>query len=191
MRLVFFGDSFTFGWGAPDYQADWDKMEFVPSPTAWPAQIAELLNCDYINLSCPGGSNQEILYCLRKFNRQADDFIVIQWSYDDRDFLVNAKGYDKVHPLINSKLNDRYYKVHSDHDMRYRSDLTIEYADLMLRGTPHLMLANNWYKRPIDRLIEDIEMDHCVDHWPDKHPGPETNRIWAALVAKMIKEKGP
>lgn len=190
MRLIFFGDSFTFGWGAPDCSANLDTMEFTPSPTAWPAQVAALLGCDYINTSSPGASNQEILYNLRKFDRQPDDFIVIQWSYDDRDMLVHSKGFDKIHPILVGKLYERYYKLHSDADMRYRSDLTIEHADLLLRGTRHLMLANNWYNRPIDRLIEDIEMDHCVDRWPDEHPGPETNRIWAALVADMIKRKG-
>lgn len=190
MRLVFFGDSFTFGWGAPDCHADFDNDVLIASPTAWPAQVAELLGCDYINMACPGGSNQEIFYHLRRYARQNDDFIVVQWSYDDRDFLLSERGIEKINPYITTKTVEQYYRLHCERDMQYRSDLIIEHAALLLSTSNHLMLANNWYNRDIDIYISGIEMDHCSDAWPDGHPGPETNKVWAALVAAMIKEGG-
>ena len=191
MRLVFFGDSFSYGQGYPDCKLNsYDDVK-APSQFGWCPQVADILSCEYLNNSYPASSNQQILHDLRKYSRQPDDFIVIQWSYADRDMILNPKGITQIIPNFTGKLFERYYQVHSDHDMNYRSDLAIEHAALLLRDHKHLMLSNNRFYRPVDSLITGFEMDHCMDAWEDGHPGPMTNIEWAALVANMIKEKGP
>lgn len=191
MRLVFFGDSFTYGQGYPDCRPKRYDEVLGPSQYGWAAQAASLLGCMYTNLSYPASSNQQILYDLKQFDIKRDDFIVIQWSYADRDMILNTKGITQIIPNFTGKLFERYYQVHSDYDMNYRSDLAIEHAALLLRDHKHLMLSNNRFYRPVDSLITGFEMDHCIDAWEDGHPGPMTNIEWAALVANMIKEKGP
>lgn len=190
MRLIFFGDSFTYGQGYPDCRPKaWDELD-APSNLNWVVQVSTILGYEYVNKSLPAISNQEILKTLREYDRRSDDFVVIQWSYADRDMLLSTNNIERITPWFTGKVYEKYYKLHSDYDMNYRSDLVIEHADLMLRDTPHLMLANNRYGRLIDKTIVSFEMDYCVDRWPDGHPGEETNRRWAALVADMIKERG-
>ena len=190
MRLVYFGDSFTFGQGYPDCQHTcWEDIG-DHSHENWAAQTAELLNVTYVNKAYPGLSNQEMFYMMRAFDFEPDDFIVVQWSYDDRDMLLNRTGIERVSPWMGNKISERYLKVHSDVDMAYRSDLVIEHCALWLKQ-PYLMLSNNKFNRAIDGLIRDHMMRHCIDRWADNHPGPETNKAWAALVAEWIKERGP
>lgn len=191
MRLVFFGDSFTYGQGYPDCKPKVYADVVGHSQFNWCSQTAEALSAVYVNKSYPASSNQQILHALRQFDRQPDDYIVIQWSYADRDMILEHNGLTQITPWFKGKVFERYYKLHNDYDMNYRSDLAIEHASLLLKGTSHLMLANNKYKRTIDNLFAGFEMDHCIDTWDDGHPGPNTNSIWAALVADLIKRGGP
>ena len=187
MRLIFFGDSFTFGQGYPDCQME---SEFPKhSRSNWPTIVAEELGVEYVNTSYFGSSNQEIFYKIRTFQIQPDDFFVIQWSYPDRDAIISKGTVQRIGYWKDDKINLQYFKAHTEQDTYRRGCMTIEHAALWLTYHKHdyIMLADNAYDSDVNLLILDNEMAHCVDQWPCKHPGHETNKIWAGRVLTHIK----
>ena len=189
MRLVFFGDSFTFGQGFPDCIArTWEEVD-QPSKLNWPAQVAEALQTVYINKSGPGMSNQEIFKTMREFDFEQGDLIIAQWSYLDRDMICHRNSIERIAPWGDEKLWVRYCKVHSDYDTARRAAMTIEHAALWLKH-PFLFFSDSLYDKPWDSLVLDYMMRCHRDSLEDGHPGIETNRAWAALVIDKIKERG-
>lgn len=71
MRLYFNGCSHTFGDDLSDRSL------------AWPALIAKQLNCDFLNDSASGGSNDRIMY---RTIKQVSEFdkVYIAWTYTSR-----------------------------------------------------------------------------------------------------------
>lgn len=187
MRLVFFGDSFTFGQGYPDCKVEPD----IPSHSLsnWPTMVVKEFGVEYVNASYPGSSNQEIFYRIRTHKIEPDDFLVIQWSYPDRDAIISKGDIHRIGYWKNDKINYRYFRTHTEHDTYRRGCMTIEHAALWLtyHKHNHIMLADNAYESDVNQLILDNEMAHCVDQWPCKHPGHETNKIWAGRVITHIK----
>ncbi len=189
MRLIFFGDSFTFGQGFPDCKPkSWEDVK-EPSQLGWVPQVARALNCMYVNMGYPGASNQEIFYKIRTFNLQPDDMIIVQWSYPDRDAIIDGDEITRIGYWKKDQISYRYYRTHSDYDVVRRSSMIIEHAALWLQyhDIPHIMFANNPYDNEVQALFTDCEMSHCVDSLPCGHPGYETNRAWAEKVVEYIK----
>lgn len=198
MRLLFFGDSLTYGQGLADcsirpeyWYEDWSNLK--PSNIGQAALVAKNLGIEYINLSKPGASNMQIHWEIKQFNNfQKSDFIVIQWSYENRDCILSEK-LSPIGPWHNTKTNDYYYLAHDNIDIIRRNILIIEHTALLLEHN-HL----NWIffsnakfsiESHIDKIITDYESRYVVDLTTDDHPGILTNQIYSNVVLNHIKHK--
>ena len=139
MRLVTFGDSYTYG-------------EHLPNPEiqSWPAQLAMLLNCSLVNNAQPGSSNLEILTTILNFPFEENDLVVIGWTYSDRDIIFKEESFFKKlfnkenHTVIdkfrigagqkNNKCIDHFYQAHTNFDLSVRSGLYTHHAELFLNS---------------------------------------------------------
>lgn len=193
MRLVFFGDSFTYGHGLDDCLCSENKPGNCPSQLGWAAQLADMFGTVHVNLSKPGCSNQYIFKLIRETEFQANDLVIVQWSFVDRDFLLMS---DESVRHIGNWMTDfeakNYYKAHSDLDITRRSILTIEHAALWLanKNLAWLFLSNIQITAAKD-LITDAEtniwfksgQDYAAD---GSHPGQITNTEWAKKIKFYI-----
>lgn len=190
MRLVFFGDSFTFGQGYPDVKKEANGSYTYPSKLGWVTQVSRALYLESVNASSTGASNQQIFYDIRRFQFKPGDYAIIQWSFADRDLIYNDTGFvTQIGIWDNTKVVNHYYRAHNDYDMAVRAAFAIEHAILWLQhfDIPYIMFSNEPYEDDTDLLVLDNEKKYCVDQHPDKHPGEETNRIWAKKVVEYIK----
>lgn len=196
MRLLFFGDSLTYGYGLPDCIIDNDNGlhwgNIKPSQFGWASLVAKDMGLTGVNLSRPGSSNMEIHWKIRSHKAyRPDDLIVVQWSYPNRDMLLDDHLV-QIGPWIGDEKNTSYYRVHEDVDMIRRTLLIIEHTALWLshHGFKWIFFANA--KLPIyshvDDMITDYYNDYLVDDGVDKiHPGLKTNSGWAVMVGRYLK----
>ena len=80
MRLVTFGDSFTYGQGldgTPEAHPNSHEQ-------AWPCHMAKTLGIELDNQSVPGASNKLIWYMAMNYKYQPDDIVVVAWSCNTR-----------------------------------------------------------------------------------------------------------
>lgn len=199
MRLLFFGDSSVYGQGFADCTyPDLPLGECKHSISNWPSMVAAAFDCEYLNLSTPGASNQEIFYAIRMFDIQPNDFIVAQWTYLDRDIIMENKiEFTRINPWLTDKSSERYYRLHNEWDSTRRGSMTIEHAALWLsyHNHDHIMVSNNAFENDINKIILDNEAKHAIDYFGDDdsgvglgHPGLETNKAWATVVEKHIRD---
>ena len=139
MRLITFGDSYTYG-------------QYLPSPVtqSWPAQLADLLNCSLVNTAQPGSSNLEILTTILNFPFEENDLVIIGWTYPDRDVIFKEESFFKKlfnkenHTIIDKfrigagqqtdKRIKHFYQAHTNFDLSVRSGLYTHYAELFLNS---------------------------------------------------------
>lgn len=154
-KIVAFGCSHTFGMGLKDcFLGEEQKFKASnnPSKYAWPNLLARRLNLECDNQSIPGGSNFEILNKVISYTYHNNDIVVIGWTTPQRDILKNQKediriasyALDetmKIDTLITNnnetvvkKLNKKYFEVHSEYDMIYKSWLCQYTAALHLKS---------------------------------------------------------
>ena len=186
-RLVFFGDSNTYGWGL---DLAWDKEYLGPNPNGWAALLCNRRGLPGENYSTPGASNLEILWRLRMSELQPSDHVVVQWSFWTRDCIL-----DNAITQIRAESHGShdYFKVHCDIDMQRRSALSIEHGHLLLtnRRIPHTFLMND----PADAI--DCGVAHLIagyynsvyTDWAEDgiHAGYQSNVDWACQVDKLIE----
>ena len=139
MRLITFGDSYTYGSCLPS-----------PEMQAWPAQLADLLKCPLVNTAQPGSSNLEILTNILNFPFVSNDLVVIGWTYPDRDVIFKEESFFKKlfnkenHTIIDKfriragqrpdKRIEHFYQAHTNFDLAVRSGLYTHYAELFLNS---------------------------------------------------------
>ena len=129
-RLVFFGDSWTYGHGLSDCNG---VITPAPSLLGWAPTVSRILNYNYVNLASPGNSNQGIFFDIRRAQLTNEDLIIVQWSYTFRDMLINNDGTVRhIRPKDIDSV--AYYDIHSDADILRRNVLTIEHTALWLNN---------------------------------------------------------
>jgi hypothetical protein len=96
MRLYFNGCSHTWG----------DDLE-DPLSQSWPAIVAKQLNCDFLNDSVSGGSNDRIMYRTIK-NAELFDKFYISWSYTSRFTRYRADNNFEIN--FNSQIKHSLYQ---------------------------------------------------------------------------------
>lgn len=196
MRFLFFGDSFTYGHGLDDCLLDDNRPGYAPSRLGWAHQLAQKYDVPYENLSLPGCSNQYMFYKMRTTPMTSDDFVIVQWGYYDRDFLLLSNGtLDPIGNWINSENIKMYYLLHSEHDCSRRSALTIEHAALWLthQSIKWIFLANTDIPHTGKLITASFApvwafsgRDLCKDNG---HPGPASNKAWAETVKGLIDDR--
>lgn len=198
MNIVFFGDSITFGYGLPDCLVDppewninWENIK--PSKFGWASIISKKFNVNHINMSYPGSSNMQIHWAVRNYKKfNLNDLIIVQWSYSDRDYILND-NFLQIGPWTNSDQSNSYYLTHDDIDMCRRSILTIEHTALWLshHNLKWLFFCNNRLLIPshIDSIIVEYFNDYRIDAGIDGiHPGIESHKKWASVVESYIND---
>jgi hypothetical protein len=189
-RLVFFGDSFTYGHGLDDCLLDIDNQPGPnPSKLGWAAQLSESLGLPNLNRSVPGSSNQHMFLTMRMTELSKDDIVIVQWTYDQRDIIMeDDSSVLHVGNWINHPKVNGYIQVHGNLDMNRRTLLTIEHAALWLsyRGIKWMFLSN-WDINGVGDLITDNEGRVWTMSGKDlakdgNHPGLIANSAWAKVV---------
>lgn len=145
-KLVFFGDSFTYGHGLSDCldisgQSVEDGTGPKPSKFGWAHLLCNMRNASGRNLSKPGASNLQILWEMLNAEIDPDETIIVQWSFWNRDCLLDDKLFQIA---LWHKSSEPYYKIHSNSDMIKRNYLNINHGLLWLQQKPntYLMLGN-------------------------------------------------
>ena len=83
MKIISFGDSFTFGSGL-----DGSKNQVNVSEYAYPQQLANMLDAECNNYALPGGSNKEIMFKILGSEISKDDIVTIMWTHHHRNVIL-------------------------------------------------------------------------------------------------------
>lgn len=198
MRVLFFGDSMTYGHGLPDCVLPTETGEIVlagprPSELGWAATISRRLGVPHINHAVPGASNLQILWTLRQADIAKGDVVIVEWSYTDRSCLLEPEIV-QIGPWMEEDTSLAYYQAHSDPDIINRNTLLIEHAALLLEriGTKWLFFANDGkgIEGPIrDTIIDCFQTYECDIADDNSHPGMVSNQIWADIVFKHVQQR--
>jgi len=104
MKLITIGDSYTYGQELENREQD-----------AWPALVAQALDCELVNLAMPGASND---YIFRTAIDNADEFMIVAWSectrteFFDDDRVKQVSSWWSKRPwfkeLYAQRLNERH-----------------------------------------------------------------------------------
>ena len=204
-RLIAFGCSNTYGEGLEDC---WIKGKVGPTPSkfAWPNVLGTLLEVDeVINISAPGISNKRIWWNALNFDYQADDIVVLHWTFVDRDCFFDR--VPRISPWLRdlpSKLYYRYFWSNldrhydffnrADHVDRYLTSKKIKHYNIQTLGGSSLGGTDyrpekipNWCE--VDFLPMDINTNG-IDQALDKmHPGPLTHKTFANDVFNILKDR--
>ena len=218
-KIVFFGDSFTYGEGLSDCMTR-PNAEKIPPPSklGWANLLCEVRNASGRNISRPGSSNLEILWTMLNTKIEPDEIIIVQWSFWNRDCLLDDE-IRKIGPWIES--SESYYEVHSNTDLIKRNWLNINHGLLWLQQQPNhfFMFGNkenyqgpnpeeilnlkNWLKKFTNlsdsdknmiKLTHKIIPHHFSQFWCDMaedndHAGLKTNARWAEHVNNLLDSK--
>lgn len=198
MRAVFFGDSMTYGHGLPDCAlpdgvGGMSSPGPSPSKLGWASMVSDELGLQCVNLSVPGASNMEIHWRARNSGLQPDDLIFIEWSYHNRDCLLEDPLIP-IGPWLPSENSIAYYNAHPDTDLMRRNMLVIEHTAMLLDriGAKWLFFTNDEQKVGgyVDNtFIDYFERYRCDRALDGAHPGINSHRTWAKKVVGYAKQR--
>lgn len=197
-RLVVFGCSHTIGQFLPGWEPVPDEQGILSNLT-WSNHLAEYLNIpEIVNKASGGNSNHEILLNILNFKFLPGDLCVICWSYATREILFDDHddtGCIRTSVLLHVNKDDTFFKVHSMHDLEFRSREYINHATLLLKsvGIEYRMgkienwVSNkniNWsdysYDDFLSFVISDFGSDGC-------HPGVISHKKFAKKIYESFK----
>ena len=205
-----FGDSYAHGYGMSDCM----NLHYSHSRFVWPSVLQRMLssfgsNTVVVNKAIPGASSLLINTCVRSFEFQPGDVVLILWTFMSRTTIfLDRHNFDHVLFMFNVKL----YEMLPDYDFDYKSACAVEHTYRLLkhRGIPYVGWYINARETPIhDRHYNAIDFFHgdsdrsklFFDFWQDdaidgQHPGPETHRAFArhaysTLVARRLLSPPP
>ena len=216
MKIISFGDSFTFGSGL-----DGSKNQVNVSEYAYPQQLANMLDAECNNYALPGGSNKEIMFKILGSEISKDDIVTIMWTHHHRNVILrkdlsklgDALG-DKLgawlinNPSINAnehkdlsetkRIANAYYKyVHDDYDSLKTSWLYIDYANRFLQDKAkqviHCIIPEVYeFNTNPPNWTSVINFHRFHQYWeenprtPCNHAGPEAHKKFAKHLARLI-----
>lgn len=187
MRLITFGDSFTYGHHLSDPK------------DAWPCVLAKLLELKEINKSIPGNSNLEILTDILNFEFLPDDLVIVGWTYVYRD-VIHSKSFfrnvKKLNVWSEDEMSKTWQQLHNGDDLAIRSGIYIHHAQCYLQTLNlknyHFFVPERFNKKPLfikkpTNWYDNIRLK-TIDFADDNaHPGPKTYNNLAKLLYKEIK----
>jgi len=210
-KIVFFGDSFTYGFGL---DPKWDDQHKGPNPQGWANLLGEMRNASCRNLSRIGSSNLRILWSMLNTEIEPDEIIIVQWSFWDRDCLLDDKIV-KILPRFESSMS--YFELHSTSDLIRRNWLNIHHGLMWLKQQPNhfLMLGDEYDYRGdmqknhakfkkyetlsdsdknIIKLTDKMIPYYFNQFWCDtaadnEHAGPNSNIKWANFINGLLDSK--
>jgi len=151
-RILILGDSFAFGYGAPDHEI-------------WPAYLDRLLpGTEVINAGVSGyGQDQMLLFFREEGKKYQPDIVVLGFvSFDmDRnmgDFVFHAKPKFE---LLGEKLKLTGVPVPAPGEVKDREFFRLKILDLMTMTASQYARKTGLYERKMKRLTEAI-LDQLV-----------------------------
>ena len=212
MRILCFGDSFTYGVGMPDY-----VDQGPPSLKAYPQLLAEHFKTSGLNYSSPGASNKEIWNIILQTKFSPADAVVIMWSHPSRTCVINTPQED---PYItekwriadhisgkfwtehqtsiglwkeNEKSKAYYEHIHTDIDAEVSTQLYMSHIDLYLRSVGISIIVHSMIPwQSIKRTFwNDLQVLKFVpsDRTEDGHAGIESHKKFAKAVERQISKQ--
>jgi len=119
MRILAFGDSYTYGHGLSDcIKKDAVMPGDQPSNKSYIALLAKKINCPLINFSLPGNSNhnmwhQAVINNVKNNVYKPDDIIIVQWTFPTRF------GYSNSDNSVTTITNFGRYKLNVNEHGRF------------------------------------------------------------------------
>jgi hypothetical protein len=197
-KLIAFGDSFTYG--------HWlDITDKLPSKSAWPSLLGNILGIETINKSVPGYSNIQILKdILTSPDIQAGDTVIVGWTYSLRDYifrknLLNMDTSIQVSPWHeNKKFVKQWATVHNDYDLSIRAGLYINHAECYLKIKPikqfHFCAYQGFFQvlpefivRP-ENFIKQVVLPRIDKALDNEHPGRLSHKQAAETLYKILND---
>ena len=209
MKILCFGDSFTYGVGLPDY------VELGPnSLCAYPQLLAEQFGCSSVNLASPGASNKEIWNIVLQTRLSPADIVVIMWSHPSRTCTINTPQEDpyttekwripehitgkfwtehqtSIGTWIEDDMSHAYYKhIHNEVDANISTQLYMSHIDLYLKHVGiktvvHAMIPWSSIQRTHWNDLRVLKFSP-VGTTKDGHADENSHKTFAKTVAKQI-----
>lgn len=200
-RLITFGCSYTFGHSLDDCYLGNGKPGPVASKLAWPEQLASQMNLRCVNLGQSGSSNLEILNEVLNYSFQPNDFVIVQWSFKDRDTVFHpTKGCIQIGPWEEYENLREWTKVHTAYDLKIRSKMYIHHAYLHLKSLnvkfkfltiESIDYGPQWFKDVefLQTSFKDIQekFPKALDNY---HPGKECHTFVANSIFNELCPSG-
>jgi hypothetical protein len=167
MKILCFGDSFTYGVGLPDY------VEHGPNSLyAYPQLLAEQFGCCSLNLASPGASNKEIWNIILQTKLSPADIVVIMWSHPSRTCVINTPQEDPYTTekwRIPEHVTGKFWTEHQTSIGTWMDNDDLSDSDLNV-------LANAYYKNIHNEVDADISTQLYMTHIDSylKHIGIKT-----------------
>jgi hypothetical protein len=168
MKLYFNGCSHTWG----------DDLE-NPSAQSWPALIANQLNCEFVNDSARGGSNDRIMYRTIKHIDQFDKFY-IAWTFSSRFTRYRSDNNHEVN--FNSRLTHLLYGNEPDFKTYGQIHYRIWHNELynFKIWLQNIILLQSLFKLKNKRYVMLNTDNNLIDQW--SVDGPNFNDSIKSLV---------
>lgn len=186
-RLVSFGCSYTYGGFLKD-----------PLVESWPHHLAQHFGVNFKNMAKPGSSNLEILWDIMNYRFQPDDWVFVMWTHFPRTIIFNATGrHERIGPWRQEQaLYENWLSYNNDTSINIKNWITIDHATLHLEregidyrmiigGNPDERNSFPLCIKPRNFLdLEFVNYDFASDL---SHPGPESHKILAEKIYRLVK----
>jgi hypothetical protein len=201
-NLVTFGCSFTYGHGLQDcFEPESNGSGPVPSKLAWPQLLADELKLNCVNLSSPGSGNTEMLYKILNHNFTQEDFVLVFWSYSERDIVFDEQGnMARIAHFESYPYLKEWAKIHGSYDLETRTWLCMHHAYLYLTNLDvkfNFLKINKEFPQPSwakDIFVLDTDpLQMMLKAWSQKdyaldcsHPGESFHKELTNNLSKKI-----
>ena len=184
-KVIAVGDSFTRGdelANCPQQLHEY-LFPFTYSNLTWPAQVADLLNCDYECYALGGIGNQWISWKTAGTIAQ-DTLVIVNWTWFERFDYVDTKIVKNVwtttHPRHDDKLNHYFYR-------NLDSDIWNLHRNLQqMHSTISLLKQNN-----IDFIMTCLDTDYCADFDNFRPPDSNVSAHWKNSIENLQAQVVP
>ena len=214
MRIVAAGCSMTYGHGLSDCFVPPGAPGTEPSKFAWPSVVASKLGYKCLNLSRPGGGNDNIVKELLQADLKSTDTVIVLWSFLtrtmefkadytehygewDEDYMRNLFEYSNASDLEIKTL----IKVHNFTKYLESLGVTIKYMfmnklDLTPTESPYFNLTNKLWNSikqyditpyTFDPVQTDLDKGRAGGFALDKrHPGEKWHSMLGGYIFKTF-----
>lgn len=211
MRLVTFGCSYTYGQGLEDCFVLPNNPGLTASKFSWPQLVANMLGVECINKSAPASSNKQILNTILQTDINANDIVVIMWTFANRWCTLNElEEYVKISEYSFNTIQefDLYDKIFTEYDLHldmiYRANFAKLYLDKKdinnyhLTVSPKMFTYNNVFPESAKQWncvkFSDVSLDDYRLMFPpaldtkygNPHPGPLAHKFAADFIYKEV-----
>jgi hypothetical protein len=212
MRILSFGDSYTYGTGMEDCNSNRNP---APSLFAYPQLLANSFKCSTLNLGSPGSSNKQIWNTILQSKINKGDIVTIMWSSAQRTCIINTpqedpsttdkwriaehvsgRFYTEHTTAVASWLDNDISKAYFEHvydpiDADIIMNLFISHADFYLKSIGviqviHAVIPDTIMIKPFWNNNIKLLTWKPTDRTPDGHAGIQSHKAFTKILARQI-----